>query len=216
MARAPEIVVEYGILPNSAVRRIEAESAIAFSPSVVFSTMAIAPSFIASTMCGRPSCTLLTIVTARFFSCRYCPVPRVHTTPKPSFSNSAAIHSACGRSRSFTERNTLPRAGRVEPAPMKPLANAAAKSRSMPIVSPVDFISGPSKISTPANRAKGNTASFTATWPSDFMCVLSSGKLKALSASPAISRAAIFAIGIPVAFATNGVVRDARGLTSIM
>ena len=32
----------------------------------------------------------------------------------------------------------------------------------MPITSPVDFISGPSTVSTPGKRAKGNTASFTA------------------------------------------------------
>ena len=32
--------------------------------------------------------------------------------------------------------------------------------------------------------------------------------------SPAITSDAIFAIGTPVAFATNGTVRDARGLTS--
>ncbi len=39
-------------------------------------------------------------------------------------------------------------------------------------------------------------------------------KAKPASLSPAISRAAILAIGTPVALATNGTVRDARGLTS--
>jgi hypothetical protein len=31
----------------------------------------------------------------------------------------------------------------------------------MPITSPVDFISGPSKVSTPGKRSKGSTASLT-------------------------------------------------------
>jgi len=35
------------------------------------------------------------------------------------------------------------------------------KSRSIPITSPVDFISGPSTTSTPGNLTNGNTASFT-------------------------------------------------------
>jgi hypothetical protein len=38
---------------------------------------------------------------------------------------------------------------------------------------------------------------------------------KSLSFSPAITRAAILAIGAPIALATNGTVRLARGLTSI-
>ena len=39
--------------------------------------------------------------------------------------------------------------------------------------------------------------------------------LKLLSGSPAMTRAAILAIGRPTALATNGTVRLARGLTSI-
>jgi len=124
--------------------------------------------------------------------------------------------AAMGLSRPRTERNTVPDFGKLEPEPIKPLPNAAAKFLSMPMVSPVDFISGPSSTSTPAKRAKGNTASFTATWFKAFMCVLSSGRLKLARVSTAINRAAIFAMGIPVAFATNGVVRLARGFTSMM
>ena len=37
---------------------------------------------------------------------------------------------------------------------------------------------------------------------------------RSASFSPAITRAAILAIGTPVALATNGTVREARGLTS--
>src|SRR5258705_263556 len=78
----------------------------------------------------------------------------------------------------------------------------------MPMTSPVDFISGPSTASTFWNFTNGNTASFTA------MC----GAWKVSSAShgssdsPSIARIAIFASGAPIAFDTNGIVRDARGL----
>ena len=79
----------------------------------------------------------------------------------------------------------------------------------MPMTSPVERISGPRMMSTPGKRAKGKTASLTATWP------LGHGvRAKAASFSPAITRAAILAIGTPVALATKGTVRLARGLTS--
>ena len=85
----------------------------------------------------------------------------------------------------------------------------------MPITSPVDFISGPSTVSTfSPKRANGNTASFTP------MCVADPGSkrpgwsAKLASVSPAMMRAAIFATGSPMTLATNGTVRDARGLTS--
>ena len=44
------------------------------------------------------------------------------------------------------------------------LANAAAKSGSIPITSPVERISGPSTMSTPGNFANGKTDSFTETY----------------------------------------------------
>jgi hypothetical protein len=79
------------------------------------------------------------------------------------------------------------------------------------MTSPVDFISGPRTTSTPGKRAKGKTASLTAVWP---LCRCS--KPNSASAAPAISRAAILATGTPVALATKGTVRLARGLTSRM
>ncbi len=77
------------------------------------------------------------------------------------------------------------------------------------MTSPVDFISGPSMRSTPGKRAKGNTASFTAT-------CLRFCRFNPTSASPApaITLAAILLTGTPVALATNGTVREARGFTS--
>ena len=81
----------------------------------------------------------------------------------------------------------------------------------MPITSPVERISGPSTVSTPGKRAKGNTASFTAIWSS-------SGRFSPNEANglPAITSAAMPAIGRPITLATNGTVRLARGLTSRM
>ena len=81
----------------------------------------------------------------------------------------------------------------------------------MPITSPVERISGPSTVSTPGKRAKGNTASLTATWSS-----LLRFSSKEASGSPAMMRAAMPAIGMPITLATNGTVREARGLTSRM
>ena len=46
-------------------------------------------------------------------------------------------------SSSRTETNSVPERGRSTPAPSWLLAKASAKSRSRPITSPVDFISGP-------------------------------------------------------------------------
>ena len=65
--------------------------------------------------------------------------------------------------------------------------------------------------STPGKRLNGKTASFTA------VCFITCLPVSAESwraFSPAISRAAILAIGTPVALATKGTVREARGLTS--
>jgi hypothetical protein len=83
--------------------------------------------------------------------------------------------------------------------------------RAMPMTSPVDFISGPSRMSLPWNFTKGRTDSFTkirftsrsAVSPSSFRV------------RPAAIFAATFAMGTPVALEMKGVVREARGFTSI-
>ena len=79
------------------------------------------------------------------------------------------------------------------------------------MTSPVDFISGPRIVSTPGNRANGNTGDFTQYWFD-----LQFGREVRTRAAffPTISFAAIFASGTPVALLTNGTVRDARGFTS--
>ena len=67
-------------------------------------------------------------------------------------------------------------------------------------------------VSTPGNFANGNTLCFTATWRGTSTSFAPSSS----SVLPAITFAAIFASGRPVAFDTNGTVRDARGFTSWM
>jgi hypothetical protein len=78
------------------------------------------------------------------------------------------------------------------------------------MTSPVDFISGPSTVSTCGNLMKGNTDSLTAT------CRHSVASIPAIASmlSPSIARVAILARGTPIALETNGTVREARGFTS--
>ena len=121
-------------------------------------------------------------------------------------------------SASFTETNTAPSLGSFVPPASWLLAKARAKAasggspsrrQSRPITSPVERISGPSTVSTPGKRANGKTASFTATWSPAW-----SLRPKPASGSPAMTLAAMAAIGAAIALATNGTVREARGLTS--
>ena len=73
----------------------------------------------------------------------------------------------------------------------------------MPMTSPVERISGPSRVSTPGNRLKGSTASLTETWPVTGSRSSPSSRSSA-SVAPTITRAATMATGTPVALATNG------------
>ena len=71
-------------------------------------------------------------------------------------------------SRLATETKILPLVGSEPYAAAWDLAKACPKAMSMPMTSPVDFISGPSRVSTPLpagvrNRLNGSTASLTAT-----------------------------------------------------
>ena len=128
---------------------------------------------------------------------------------KPSEASSLIAGRMRGLSSSRTETNTVPARGRLVPPPIWLLAKAISNEPSMPITSPVDFISGPSTVSTPGKRAKGNTASFTA------RCLGCAGlRPKDCRLSPAMMRAAILATAKPITLATNGTVREARGLTS--
>ena len=118
---------------------------------------------------------------------------------------------AAGLSPSATVMNTRPRVGRVAPAAAWALANAVGKSRAIPITSPVERISGPSRESAPANRSNGSTTSLTHTWP----LLVSAGRSRSARRSPSSTRQASLATGSPIALETNGTVREARGLASI-
>ena len=79
----------------------------------------------------------------------------------PSATSRRATSQAPERSSLLTLINAVPEVGRIAPAPAWDLTKAHPKSLSIPMTSPVDFISGPRSTSTPANFVNGNTASFT-------------------------------------------------------
>ena len=85
----------------------------------------------------------------------------------------------------------------------------------MPMTSPVERISGPSSVSTSGKRLNGSTASLTDTWPPGAGGRSTPSARSSASVAPTITRAATLASGTPVALATNGTVRLARGLASI-
>ncbi len=113
----------------------------------------------------------------------------------------------------------MPESGSRVPAAIWLLANARPNVMSTPMTSPVERISGPSRVSTPGKRSKGSTASFTLTWSSTGTRPMTSAGSRpsvrrSASVCPTMTRAATMASGTPVAFATNGTVRLARGLAS--
>ena len=149
------------------------------------------------------------------FSCRYAAVPSVAAREKPSSTNRRAASSPPGLSRSARERNTVPRSGSRSPADVWLLAKASPNVASMPMTSPVERISGPSRVSTSGKRLNGSTASLTDTWAPGAGGFSTPSARSSASVAPTITRAATLARGTPVALATNGTVRLARGLASI-
>src|SRR5437870_1891617 len=139
-------------------------------------------------MCGCPSCTLLMDSTARPCARSHVAVPRVARSENPCAASRRATGTAAAFSVSGTEMNALPARGRKVPAAICALANAAPKLPSIPITSPVDFISGPSTVSTPGNLMKGKTASLTLTWRGTTSAV----NPWSASERPIMQRAAIF------------------------
>src|SRR6185437_8061967 len=89
-------------------------------------------------------------------------------------------------------------------------AQAMPRSASSPMTSPVERISGDSRMSWPWKRLNGNTDSFTVQYFGQTSLV----KPNSLSVLPAITFAASFANGKQMALLTNGTVREARGFTS--
>ena len=78
------------------------------------------------------------------------------------------------------------------------------------MTSPVLFISGPSTGSAPGNLSNGSNTSFTDTQ----FTSRSSRYSSSASVAPAMTFAAIFAMGTPTALDTNGMVRLERGFAS--
>lgn len=97
-------------------------------------------------------------------------VPEVARMVKPISCMRAAGRTIARLSVSAIEMKTVPEVGISVEAPSCDLAKAVGKSRSMPMTSPVERISGPSTVSTispPAvrKRLKGRTAALTAIEP---------------------------------------------------
>ena len=130
---------------------------------------------------------------------------------KPIFINFLHDLAIDTLSLSLTEIKAVPEIGKLVPLLICAFAKAIEKFLSIPITSPVDFISGPSIKSTPGNLAKGKTDSFT-----EICLGVENFSFLKLIFSPTITFVASFAIGIPVAFETNGTVRLALGFTSRM
>ena len=129
---------------------------------------------------------------------------------KPRRARSRAIGTTPALSWLLTLMNAVPLCGSCWPAPICAFANADPNVSAPPMTSPVDFISGPSSVSTPGKRTNGNTGVFTKNPDTS----RSSVSPCSASVRPIISLAATFASGTPVAFERYGTVRDARGFTS--
>ena len=163
-------------------------------------------------MFGRPSYTLSTRVDGMPCPAKSPAVPEVASSSKPRSTYWRATSATKRLSRSFTDRNTLPPSGSFWPAPHCPLRKASSKVGAIPMTSPVERISGPSRMSTPGKRRNGKTDSLTDTYPERRMDQGSSS----LRVLPSITCVARRGRGTPVALETNGAVREARGFTSRM
>src|SRR5699024_2384933 len=129
-----------------------------------------------------------------------------------SWKRAAMSYASC-LSLSATVNNTEPSNGIDKPDAINPLYSAFSSVASYPIASPVDFISGPNVVSTLLNFSNEKTGDLTYTCSH-------SGKISVLNpfsfnVSPKMHRVAKFAIVSPVILLINGIVRLARGLTSM-
>ena len=115
-------------------------------------------------------------------------------------------------SLSATLIKTVPSLGIAIPDEIKALYNAELKSVSIPITSPVDFISGPKVVSTPTNFDIENTGALTANKSSWFPNPLLYPN--SFNFLPAITFTAKFTKGTFVTLEINGTVLLALGLTS--
>src|SRR5690606_7691850 len=223
------MVVNSALSPATAAARISYPSARAMPPLGVFTTMSTSPRLMRSTMLSSPlRCVaenLFTSDTSMPLRERISAVPSVARSSKPCSASRCAGRITARLSLSATEMNTVPAVGRPPYAADWLLANAVGKSRSIPMTSPVERISGPSTESTVApaavrNRLNGSTASLTATGASNggrepSSAGSSPSAFSSAMLAPAMMREAALARGMPSAFETNGTVRLARGMASM-
>mmetsp|Transcript_4743 Transcript_4743/g.14604 ORF Transcript_4743/g.14604 Transcript_4743/m.14604 type:complete len:324 (-) Transcript_4743:599-1570(-) len=213
VALAPAMVVMSGTLYCSALRRRSRPSLRSrSSPLLMMSMSEISPALTLSPMFGLPSCSFSTVSHSTPACAMADAVPSVAHMEKPITASFDATLAAAPLERSLTDTKTVPLLGRRCMAASSALANAMGRLRSMPITSPVERISGPSKVSAPANLSKGSTASLTATWGG----IISSVKPISSSVLPDMTSEAYVASGLPMAFETKGTVRLARGFASRM
>ena len=118
---------------------------------------------ISSTILGLPSPTLNISSQGILFFKRYWQVPFVAIKLNPSLFKSSAISTNPFLSESLTDKKAVPFSGTVYPSDFIAFKNALPAILSIPITSPVDFISGPKKTFSSLNFLNGNTAFFTAT-----------------------------------------------------
>ncbi len=209
-AFAPAIVVKYGSRISSAVRRIENESLVPFAIGSVddhrdppflhrIDYMRAAVEHLVDALALEPE---LSNVVAR---CRASRSARIPSQPGRARSARAARLSS---SRTLMNTSPVRQIRSTPPAP--PWQTPSRTSCRFP--SPRRSISsrGRGSYRRPEIARKGNTDSFTAT------CLGTCSVVKPDLASflPAITSAAYFASGTPIALLTNGIVREARGFTS--
>ena len=96
--------------------------------------------------------------------CRTPAVPLVASNRNPEVRQALGGSTIARLSRLATLHEDRSDAGRAWPAATIAFASATPASSSIPMTSPVDFISGPRTVSTPGNRPKGRTAALTAAY----------------------------------------------------
>ena len=165
----------------------------------------------ASTMCGRPSDTLLIFCGGMPCSVRKRAVPPVACTLKPSAVSRRIVFDAPAACR-----RRAPRRRPCHPsATLAPRAELALGEGRLEGAIEADDLAGRAHFRpqhrVDAGEAREGKHRFLDADVAEFAPRL---KSKVASRSPAMTRAAILAIGLPTTLATKGTVREARGLTS--
>src|SRR5215472_10803758 len=238
-AASPATVVTHGTPRRTAAVRIsypssrteaDAADAAGWLPKGVFTIRSTSPSRMRVTTVGSPpgpapSLCFRTILARTPFLRRTSAVPDVAQISNPRSASRLTGKTMARLSLFATDTNTRPLTGSDPYTASCDFPYAVPNIESIPITSPVERISGPSTVSTPApeasrNRPNGSTASLTATGESSGSVPpsLSAGSTpderSDVIDDPSITSAAAFASGTAVALDTNGTVREARGFAS--